>query len=226
MLATAGKPPPKFADFAIEAKYDGQRGIAVLGGGVVTLLSRNGANITRTFPEITAALPAAVGHRPVILDGEIVAPDATGVPYFGRLQQRWPQNRRPTAALRRECPAEFFVFDLLQIDGRPVTRQPSVARRLILDELRGDGGNPTIRFTKGWPECDAGVVLAVAAEMGLEGMVSKPLDFVYRPGERSPDWIKTPSLGVMRTLSAICPAEHGREVARGYATTCHARPWI
>jgi len=54
----------------------------------------------------------------------------------------------------------------------------------------------------------------------------KMIDFVYRPGERSPDWIKTPSLGVMRTLSAICPAKHGREVARGYATTCHARPWI
>jgi len=43
---TAGKPPTRFADFAIEAKYDGQRGIAILDGGAVTLLSRNGANIT------------------------------------------------------------------------------------------------------------------------------------------------------------------------------------
>jgi ATP-dependent DNA ligase len=59
MLATLGKPPARFADFAVEAKYDGQRGMAVIDDDTVTLLSRNGAEITRTFPEITAALLAA-----------------------------------------------------------------------------------------------------------------------------------------------------------------------
>jgi bifunctional non-homologous end joining protein LigD len=57
MLATLGKPPTRYTDFAVEAKYDGQRGIAVVDRGQVTLLSRNGADITQTFPEITAALP-------------------------------------------------------------------------------------------------------------------------------------------------------------------------
>ena len=75
MLATLGAPPTRFADFAVEAKYDGQRGLAVVDGEAVTPLSRNGADITRTFPEITAALPA-IG-RPVVLDGEIVALDRT-----------------------------------------------------------------------------------------------------------------------------------------------------
>jgi bifunctional non-homologous end joining protein LigD len=53
MLATLGRPPKQFADFAVEEKYDGQRGIAIVDGNSVTLLSRNGAHITRTFPEIT-----------------------------------------------------------------------------------------------------------------------------------------------------------------------------
>jgi ATP-dependent DNA ligase len=35
--------------------------MAMVDRGEATLLSRNGADITRTFPEITAALPAAVG---------------------------------------------------------------------------------------------------------------------------------------------------------------------
>jgi bifunctional non-homologous end joining protein LigD len=60
MLATLGRPPERFADYAVEAKYDGQRGVAVVDRGGVTLLSRNGADITRTFPEITAALPEAI----------------------------------------------------------------------------------------------------------------------------------------------------------------------
>jgi ATP-dependent DNA ligase len=75
MLATLGRPPARFADFAVEAKYDGQRGLPVVHGDAVTPLSRNGADITRTFPEITAALPTAVSQRSVILDGEIVALD-------------------------------------------------------------------------------------------------------------------------------------------------------
>jgi bifunctional non-homologous end joining protein LigD len=80
MLATLAQPPARFADFAVEPKYDGQRGMAVVDGDVVTLLSRNGADITRTFPEITAALPGAVGMGRIVLDGEIVGPDGSGIP--------------------------------------------------------------------------------------------------------------------------------------------------
>ena len=43
MLATLGKPPTRFGDYAVEAKYDGQRGMAVIDSKSVTLLSRNGA---------------------------------------------------------------------------------------------------------------------------------------------------------------------------------------
>jgi hypothetical protein len=71
MLATLGKPPTRYTDFAVEAKYDGQQGVAVVDREQVTLLSRNGADITATFPEITAALPSALSNRRVVLDGEI-----------------------------------------------------------------------------------------------------------------------------------------------------------
>ena len=104
MLATLGKPPSRFTDFAVEAKYDGQRGLAVCDGGAVTLLSRNGANNTWTFPETAAALPKAVSGRRIILDGEIVALDDAGVPSFRRLQRRWPRSRRPDADLLRRLP--------------------------------------------------------------------------------------------------------------------------
>ena len=70
MLATSGRSPKRFADFAVEAKYDGQRGIAIVDRGSGTLLSRNPADITRTFPEITEALPGAVAGRQMVLDGE------------------------------------------------------------------------------------------------------------------------------------------------------------
>lgn len=124
MLASLGRPPSRFADFAVEAKFDGQRGIAIVDGDCVTLLSRNGADITRTFPEVTSAL-AEIG-RPVVLDGEIVALDSTGAPSFSRLQQRWPQNRRPSAELLRQVPTRFYAFDVLELDGTDITRRPYI----------------------------------------------------------------------------------------------------
>lgn len=192
MLATAGKPPARYADFAIEAKYDGQRGIAIYRDGTVTLLSRNGADITHTFPEIAAALPATALGRPVVLDGEIVALDAKGVPSFGRLQRRWPQNRRPSAALLKDCPVQFFAFDVLSRDGRATTGHPYVERRALLEALAAEGPSRVFRFPANWTDCDPEVVLAAAAELGLEGIVSKRLDSVYLPGRRSSCWIKTP----------------------------------
>jgi bifunctional non-homologous end joining protein LigD len=73
----------------VEYKFDG-RGLIVVDHGVI-VYSRNGADITRTFPELSGVAPA-VGNRPMLLDGEIVALDAGGRPSFTRLQQRWPQR--------------------------------------------------------------------------------------------------------------------------------------
>jgi hypothetical protein len=57
---------------------DQHPGLAVVGAGSVVLFSGNGANITRTLPEIAAVLPNAVGREAVIRDGEILAPEAAG----------------------------------------------------------------------------------------------------------------------------------------------------
>src|SRR4051794_26169197 len=133
MLATLGRPPAPFSDFAVEAKYDGQRGIGIVDSDSVTLVSRNGGEITRTFPEITAALPAAVNGRRAVLDGEIVALDHDGVPSFSRLQQRWPQNRRPSAELLGQVPTRFYGFDVLELDGMDITRWPYAERREALE---------------------------------------------------------------------------------------------
>ena len=192
MLATLGKPPARYTDFGVEAKYDGQRGLAIVDGGSVTLLSRNGADITHTFPEITAALPAAVGNRCVVLDCEIVALDEAGVPSFSRLQRRWPQNRRPAADLLRSTPVRFYVFDVLSLDGRDITCQPYSTRRNRLTDIAAASSRRIVQFPANWTDTDPAVVLAASAELGLEGIVCKHLESCYTPGLRSREWVKTP----------------------------------
>lgn len=190
MLATLGAPPERFADFAVEAKYDGQRGMAVIDKSSVTLLSRNGADITRTFPEISAAL-ASLSRRDLILDGEIVALDQTGAPSFGRLQERWPQNRRPRPDLLRRVPVQLYAFDLLRADGKDLTDQPYEVRRARLTDIAGNAG-PVIRLPGSWTGVDPQTVLAASLDLNYEGIVCKHLHSTYTPGARSRDWIKTP----------------------------------
>ena len=94
MLATPG-PPPSGSGWSWEMKFDGQRCIARVASGEVSLLSRNLSPITSTYPEITAALVNASGGRDVVVDGEIVEdrPDP-GLPVRARLVYGSPEYRR------------------------------------------------------------------------------------------------------------------------------------
>ncbi|WP_293003314.1 hypothetical protein [Mycobacterium sp.] len=167
-----------------------RRGLASINHGFVTLLSRNGANITDTFPEISTAL-SALPVRGLVLDGEIVALNADGVPSFSRLQRRWPQNRKPTRDLMRAVPVRFFAFDVLRVLDEDLTGEPYQARRSVLVDLIDVKGS-TIQVPGSWPGVDPKTVLKVAGEHQLEGVVCKRLQSIYTPGIRSPDWIKTP----------------------------------
>ena len=155
-LAILGAPPKRWSLFAVEAKYGGQRGLAVVADGSVVLFSRNGANFTPSFPEIGAALPNAVGRRAVILDGEILA-EADGVPSFSRLQRRWPRCRRPGAELLRQVPVRLFLFDILTCDGENVASRSYVERRDALTARIGKSG--TVQVPPSWADVDPAVIL-------------------------------------------------------------------
>jgi bifunctional non-homologous end joining protein LigD len=103
-----------------------------------------------------------------------------------------PQNRRPCAELLRQVPTRFYTFDVLEFDGKDITRQPYAERRSALDELSDEVGGRTVQFPCNWTDTDPAVVLEAAAELNLEGIVCKHLDSPYTPGIRSRDWIKTP----------------------------------
>src|SRR5256885_16051348 len=91
MLASAGKEVPAGDDWVFEPKYDGIRILALVTGDGVALMTRNGHDKCRQFPEITDCL-RELGRklgRNLVLDGEIVALDVRGAPArFQELQGR------------------------------------------------------------------------------------------------------------------------------------------
>src|SRR5690606_34240107 len=74
MLASPGALDDVGADeWAYEMKWDGIRALAVLGSKKVSLISRNGHDVTVSYPELVGPLRDSVGDAEAVIDGEIVA---------------------------------------------------------------------------------------------------------------------------------------------------------
>jgi bifunctional non-homologous end joining protein LigD len=194
MLASlASAPPydPNRADqdsWALEMKWDGVRALAFVERGRVRLMSRTERDITATYPEL-AALGRATDHKQLLLDGEIVVFGADGWPSFEGLQPRMHVADAAAARLLAgHNPVTYLVFDLLQLDGRPLLDLAYRYRRALLDELALAG--PNWQTPPGFPGADFEAVRAVSAAHGMEGVVAKRLDSRYQPGTRGGDWRK------------------------------------
>src|SRR6185369_8682785 len=105
------------AGWVFEIKYDGVRVIAEKDGETVRMFGRSGEDITARYPEIAEALRGLVPEE-VVLDGEIVAFDASGRPSFGRLQKRMLLSKpRDVAAAMGRVPVRAVFFDCLGLEG-------------------------------------------------------------------------------------------------------------
>ena len=188
MLAKNGRIPESDNDeWAYEIKWDGIRALGYADHGSWHMLSRRLEDVTARYPELAPIGEALAGHA-AILDGEVVALDGEGRPRFQLIQSRMGLSS-PAAVKARaaQTPVDYVIFDLLHLDGHCVRDLPYVRRRELLEELGLDGPRwRTPRYRHG-----GGASLLEAARLqGLEGIVAKRCDSLYRPGRRSSEWIK------------------------------------
>jgi bifunctional non-homologous end joining protein LigD len=185
MLAETRDRPFRGAEWLFELKLDGYRALAARDGGA-QLLSRNGNDLSSCFPEIIQALRALPFER-LVLDGELVALDERGRPNFQRLQQR-AQLRRGLDIRHAsvECPVTYFAFDLLGFGEFDLRRLPLVERKALLARVVPAVG--IVRLLDHF-EAEGEVLYEQVQKIGLEGIVGKRRDSMYKPG-RTPAWVK------------------------------------
>ncbi|MEP7763687.1 ATP-dependent DNA ligase [Sanguibacter sp. 25GB23B1] len=196
MLATPGSTDDLDGDedWAFEMKWDGIRTLATISAGEVRLVSRNGVDLTATYPEL-AELAACV-EGDAVLDGEIVALTRAGRPDFGRLQIRMNLSKeREVAKARAKQPVDLMLFDVLERDGHRLTKQTYDERRRALAEIVTESGRihvpPAFESEHGSGVRSAAAEAMEASEkLGLEGVVAKRRDSTYRPGRRASAWVK------------------------------------
>ena len=81
----------------------------------------------------------------------------------------------------------LYAFDLIELNGDDLRRDPLEARKATLASVLAKAGLG-LRFNE-HIEGDGPTVFAHACRLGLEGIVSKRKGSSYRSG-RSPDWLK------------------------------------
>ena len=186
MLATAREEPFTKEGWVFEIKYDGYRLIADRAGEAPVLWSRNGNDITGTFPDIARAV-GGLPYGGVVLDGEVVVHDDAGLPSFRRLQRRGRlQRSSDIARAALDLPAVLYAFDLLAFAGLDLRNLPLLARKAILREVLPTVG--PVRYSDHVATQGQAMYDQVTA-MRLEGIVAKKADSPYRSG-RSTSWYK------------------------------------
>ncbi|GIJ26441.1 ATP-dependent DNA ligase [Micromonospora qiuiae] len=183
MLAMTGQLPAG-AGWAYEFKWDGVRALADIAAGRQRLYARSGVEITTAYPEL---IPLAEQVDDALLDGEVVLFDQAGRPSFTALAERMHvRNPAKAARLAATIPVTYMIFDLIRLGGADLTGWPYARRREALDEL----GLGAARWAVPPAFTDGPATYAAAGEHGLEGVMAKRLGSAYRPGVRSPDWLK------------------------------------
>jgi bifunctional non-homologous end joining protein LigD len=189
MLATAVDKPFSNNDWVFEVKWDGVRAIAFVRNGIARLQSRNGNDITVTYPEVEDSLQKSLtGIDFAVLDGEIVVLDNNGHPDFQGHQRRMHiQNVREIEKLANEIPATYYLFDILYHDSKNVEQSNYLKRRQLLTQIIIPDEN--IRISDYIDE--RGIeMLQHTKKLNLEGIIAKKKTSPYIEGIRSRDWLK------------------------------------
>jgi bifunctional non-homologous end joining protein LigD len=192
MLATVGSELPRSGDWVFEPKYDGIRVLAFVTKGGARLLSRNGLDKTRQFPEIAESLNALYARRrkSFVLDGEIVAIDGDVPARFQELQSRMHViDSMAIEHHRSERPAALIAFDLLLDDNETLVTEPwRVRREHLAALLHPPGRSNALRLSD--VSTDGAAMLRKAQRQDWEGVIAKLADSTYEAGRRSRSWLK------------------------------------
>ena len=192
-VAAAKVPPAGAKDvWVYDVELEGVRVLAVRDGDVVRLLRFEGGvggagqPIETFYPDVVRALRALPLQR-VVLDGELVAFDASGHPSLRLLAQRATmiakgEVHRATTTM----PVVLVAKDLLALGDADVRPLPLAKRRTLLAELL-----PAIGFLRASPplEGELAPILAFCNHHGVPAVVAKKKSSPYA----NASWIEVPT---------------------------------
>ena len=179
-LATLADGLPLDADnWVYEIKFDGYRLLSRIDETNVKLFTRNGNDWSDKLPSFRSALKKAKLSNGWY-DGECVVLNEQGVPDFGALQAAFEDADTQNLV--------YFLFDAPYFAGYDLRQVPLLERRRLLEAELLKVDSAVFRFSAAF-DAPPGSLLTSACRLGLEGVIAKKRDSIYRSA-RSADWLK------------------------------------
>jgi DNA ligase 1 len=177
-------------EWQVEWKWDGIRGQLIKRNDTLFVWSRGEELVTEKFPEYEALL--ALLPNGIALDGEIIpAVNSKPLP-FAQLQTRIGR-KNITKKILQEVPVSFFVYDILEFEGKDIREKAMEERRTTLEAMVNKINHPilllssTITFSS-WHELAA--LRSNSREQLAEGLMLKRKSSTYQTGRKRGDWWK------------------------------------
>ena len=174
-LPRPAKEPPPGPGWIHEIKHDGFRILARRDGGAHAAVHAPRHDFTARYPKIAAAVES-LPVRSCALDGEAIVVNQDGLSVFDLIRYR-----------QHDHAAVLCAFDLIELDGKDLRRQPVERRKAVLADLLRDTSDG-IAFNQHF-DGDGAIIFEHACALGCEGIVSKRLGSPYRSG-RVDHWLK------------------------------------
>ena len=183
MEAVLAEELPNGPGWQYEPKWDGFRCLGRRDGAEVELISKSGKPLARYFPDMVESITSLPARR-FLLDGELVIPRGDALS-FEALQLRLHPAASRVRKLAAEHPAQYLLFDLLDLDGRSLVEQAQSKRRETLERFVAENSAPGILLSPATTNRDTALAWLERSGGALDGVVAKQLDLPYRPGERA-----------------------------------------
>lgn len=174
---------PEGDGWQYEPKWDGFRCLAKRDGDEVTLTSKSGKPLGRYFPDVIQMLQRLKEAR-FLLDGELIIPVGDELS-FDALQLRLHPAESRVRKLAAEHPAEFMLFDLLEIGGKDLSHDPLSDRRNQLEKFFAENRVAGLRLSPVTNDRKTAVEWLEHSGGALDGVIAKRTDLEYRSGERA-----------------------------------------
>lgn len=165
-MSAATGPLPTGSGWGYEMSWPGAQLFLDVAAGRVRVL-QDDRDVTRRWPELVT-MCAGIGDA--LIEGHLIEVD----------------DGFDVQVVEPHAPVAFVCSDLLRLYGVDLTARPYSQRRGSLSRLAE--AHPLLTLSPVFDDADA--TAAAAREHGLDGVVAKRLDSPYRPGIRSPDWIR------------------------------------
>jgi len=189
MLPSKVSEPFDSPDWLFELKWGGVRALAFVERGKVAILGQNGAELTGAYPELQTLATQLKGTS-AVLDGEIVALSADGVPRIELLRQRLDSLLKYREAHLPRLPFSYQIGDIIALDGVLQLESPLWQRKNLLhSHFQPSPVAQACDFIEG----EGTAFFEAVCEHRLEGIIAKNKFSPYVPGKRTSYWLEVPT---------------------------------